>query len=226
MTNERGCEHAGLDPSPVCVEGKELEWEHVEGASDDGGAWFAQFGDLIRYEIWQAREGFEWCMTANGEVDLCEVQRCPILEAAQAACDADHERRTLELVNARSVESVRAEYAQRERMIVSHATSGSTTGEGLSVNDISLRVTELRNHIWDRANANGREERDRELEPVFAALKKHHDQALRVGSVIFPAEPDMPEPVEIDLSEAYADSSLYEETVAALALRSLTEGEG
>lgn len=163
--------------SPVCVEVKGLEWQDC--TKDDPFTMIARtpFGN---YSVGQGDTGCVavldwpsmwdwWPDAAKGEQDT--------LEAAQAACQADFTRRTLELVNARSVESVRAE-------------------------------------------------RDRELEPVFAALKKHHDQALSVGSVIFPAEPDMPEPVEIDLSEAYADSSIYEETVAALALRSLTEGEG
>ena len=34
------------------------------------------------------------------------------------------------------------------RMIVSHATMGATTGEGMSVNDISVKITALRNEMY------------------------------------------------------------------------------
>lgn len=34
------------------------------------------------------------------------------------------------------------------RMIVSHATMGETTGEGMSVNDISVKITALRNELY------------------------------------------------------------------------------
>lgn len=38
---------------------------------------------------------------------------------------------------------------QREIMIVSHATMGGTDGQGLSINDISVRVTALRNELYN-----------------------------------------------------------------------------
>lgn len=37
------------------------------------------------------------------------------------------------------------------RMIVSHATMGQTDGEGLSVNDVSVRITQLRNELYRAA---------------------------------------------------------------------------
>lgn len=50
----------------------------------------------------------------------------------------------------------------RERMIVSHSTSGATTGEGMHVDAISLEVSALRNKIWEQALQKGRdEERER-----------------------------------------------------------------
>lgn len=51
----------------------------------------------------------------------------------------------------------------RLRMIVSHATMGATTGEGMSVNDISVKITVLRNEVYqagkdaDLAEARARE---------------------------------------------------------------------
>lgn len=37
---------------------------------------------------------------------------------------------------------------QKLRMIVSHATMGHTNGEGMSVNDICVRITACRNIVW------------------------------------------------------------------------------
>jgi hypothetical protein len=42
------------------------------------------------------------------------------------------------------------------RMIVSHATMGATTGEGLSVNDISVMITRLRNEMYEAGAAHAR----------------------------------------------------------------------
>ena len=49
-----------------------------------------------------------------------------------------------------------------------------------------------------------------------AVLKSHHDWHQAVGTVLFPAEPEQPGPIEIDLSAEYADSTLCERTLRAL----------
>ena len=41
------------------------------------------------------------------------------------------------------------------RMIVSHATMGTTDGVGMSVNEISVRVTALRNKLYEDGIARG-----------------------------------------------------------------------
>ena len=38
-------------------------------------------------------------------------------------------------------------------MIVSHATMGNTDGEGMSVNDVSVQITALRNELYLEAKA-------------------------------------------------------------------------
>ena len=44
-----------------------------------------------------------------------------------------------------------AELEAERRMIVSHATMGGTDGEGMSVNAISVKVTDLRNELYQDA---------------------------------------------------------------------------
>ena len=46
-----------------------------------------------------------------------------------------------------------AELEADRRMIVSHATMGTTDGVGLSVNDISVKITALRNELYAEAKA-------------------------------------------------------------------------
>lgn len=76
------------------------------------------------------------------------------------------------------------------------------------------------------ARAEGaREERER-MQSVFDALETHHKWHCDIGTVTFPAEEEVPEPVEIDLSAEYGDSTLCQRTVKALALRSQSTGEG
>ena len=41
------------------------------------------------------------------------------------------------------------------RMIVSHATMGTTDGAGMSVNEIGVRVTALRNELYEDGIARG-----------------------------------------------------------------------
>lgn len=98
------------DTSPVCVEVRGLGWRLdllSNGASDIYLASGLGFRFLYgvqksgpRENPWRAWD-VDWEIT--GETFH------PTLEAAQAACQADFERRTLELVNARSVADVRAE---------------------------------------------------------------------------------------------------------------------
>lgn len=95
--------------TPVCVEVRELEWEnHPASAPDEPDAWIAEtsFGE---YEIIHWLDGTYRCIRANRPVG----KAFPTLEDAQAACQADFTRRTLELVNARSVEDVKAETVER-----------------------------------------------------------------------------------------------------------------
>lgn len=137
------------DPSPVCVEVKELEWLYNKGAGDWSGGrglmWYQvrQLDDGEARELgidsgWEVSDGtFPMC---PGETDIpgMDLDKVyPTLEAAKAACQADFERRTLELINARSVESVkaeaRAEYEAelREASTTWHKAAASLTeGEG------------------------------------------------------------------------------------------------
>ena len=97
------------DTSPVCVEVKGLLWMTVPS----GRTTMAESAFGV-YEIYQASDGYqaqlvnEALFAEHQKTWICVAQ--PTLEAAQAACQADHERRTLELINARSVADVRAEY--------------------------------------------------------------------------------------------------------------------
>lgn len=63
--------------------------------------------------------------------------------AANEALCADVEAQAAELARLKS----------RLRMIVSHATMGSTDGEGQSTNDICVRITDLRNELYQDAKA-------------------------------------------------------------------------
>lgn len=57
-----------------------------------------------------------------------------------------------------------------------------------------------------------------QAQALVEALRAHHTFALKIGRVIFPAEGDeMPDAVEIDLSEAYAESVTCDRTIRALA---------
>lgn len=58
------------------------------------------------------------------------------------------------------VERLRSE----RRMIVSHATMGGSDGVGMSVNDISCRVTALRNDLYNKGES--------EREPLRAEVKR------------------------------------------------------
>lgn len=55
------------------------------------------------------------------------------------------------------------------------------------------------------------------LAKAVEALRAHHDWHQQIGVVLFPAEEGQTEPTEINLSVEYADSTLCEQTCAALA---------
>lgn len=84
--------------APVCVEVASLIWEERAGGCLVSETPFGTDYFVSRYGSW-------WLVDVHqGEAGT--------LEAAQAACQADFTRRILELVNARSVESVKAERDQ------------------------------------------------------------------------------------------------------------------
>jgi|GEM_PF-2510591 len=85
-------------PSPVCVEAKPIEWDRSREK------WWLGDTPFGRYQIFDGGYSAKW-----GEYPLEPLGPYGSMEAAEAACQADFTRRTLELVNARSVESVRAE---------------------------------------------------------------------------------------------------------------------
>jgi hypothetical protein len=63
-----------------------------------------------------------------------------------------------------SAEAEVTRLAGRLRMIVSHATSGRTTGEGLSTNDIAVAITASRNDLWATARKSALEELAKEFD--------------------------------------------------------------
>lgn len=85
------------------------------------------------------------------------------------------------LVRLNEATEARAEAAEAaRRMIVSHATGGETTGEGMSVNDISVRITAFRNVLWEEAKGIGAEA----AEAALAAMTKELEAArLATGLV-------------------------------------------
>jgi hypothetical protein len=65
--------------------------------------------------------------------------------------------------------SLRAELEQVKgdmRMVVSHATMGRTAGDGMSVNDISVKITALRNELFKDAMAAGAKDARAELKQL------------------------------------------------------------
>ena len=73
--------------------------------------------------------------------------------------------RTLRALSARVTE-----LEGRERMIVSHATGGKTTGVGMSINDISVGITRLRNKVYEGGKQTA-EQRAAELEAKLAKVR-------------------------------------------------------
>jgi hypothetical protein len=72
------------------------------------------------------------------------------------------------------LEKERDGLVQDRRMIVSHATAGETDGEGMSVNEVSVRITMLRNRLWNDAKAPAEVRADR-----LAALLKEAARVCR-----------------------------------------------
>ncbi len=100
--------------SPVCVEVMPLIWSEVKEWPDDvvppAEEWRGATSDPRHsYQVSRAIGVREWRASIDGGAWF------PSRKAAIAACDAYHERRSLELVNARSVESVKAE---RDRELI------------------------------------------------------------------------------------------------------------
>jgi hypothetical protein len=94
--------------SPVCVEVMPLIWSEVKEWPDDvvppAEEWRGATSDPRHsYQVSRAIGVREWRASIDGGAWF------PSRKAAIASCDEYHERRTLELVNARSVESVKAE---------------------------------------------------------------------------------------------------------------------
>lgn len=88
-----------------------------------------------------------------------QAQRYASLEARDDMADVLLEREAILAENA----VLRAE----RRNIVSHATMGDTDGEGLSVNEISIRITALRNEMHSRAT-----EAERKLAEAVGLLRR------------------------------------------------------
>jgi hypothetical protein len=85
---------------------------------------------------------------------------------------------------ARLREADRAEIerlTQERRMIVSHATMGGTDGVGLSLNDISVRITALRNELYNDGKARA-EAAEARLTALEADRVKVAETALRMAA--------------------------------------------
>jgi hypothetical protein len=167
------------DSYPVCVEVRELEWRNTR-AQD----WEANV-EVGQYAFGPANNGWMAMLRRIGGGQMDDVvfgYRFPTLEDAQAACQADFTRRTLELVNARSVESVRGEArtqgaaeererASKFRRDVGHAVAQyrnmirlHTTGE-----PILLRIVE------ERLSGN-HDAADKLFDLLLSEEDQHHDQ--------------------------------------------------
>jgi hypothetical protein len=92
--------------SPVCVEARELEWEHHPENEEYNEMWFADMPSGLATII---RDEGKFHIVVAGH----KFKPKPDLPSAQSACQAVMTDLVAELVNARSVESVRAE-AMRE----------------------------------------------------------------------------------------------------------------
>jgi hypothetical protein len=69
--------------------------------------------------------------------------------------------------------------------------------------------------------------KDGEIRRLREVLTKHHQWHLEIGTVMFPPSPNPngnDDPVEVDLTDAYSDSSMCEETISALAPASQPSG--
>jgi len=94
----------------------------------------------------------------------------------------------------------RAEKAEAERdalggklhMIVSHATMGGTDGTGMSVNDISVKITALRNELYAHTKAAGFKAGQEEMRERAAEKCKWHSDRLVEGIRALPLT-DTPE---------------------------------
>jgi hypothetical protein len=72
------------------------------------------------------------------------------------------------------LEAERDALASDRRMIVSHATAGETDGRGMSVNEVSVRITMLRNRLWNDAKAPAEARADR-----LSAMLREAERAVK-----------------------------------------------
>ncbi len=82
-----------------------------------------------------------------------------------ANCDRGWQKRTIRAALEAAL-SAAEPVPTKLRMIVSHATMGQTDGEGLSTNDICVKITALRNELFKRAQSTA---------PSVAGWKREHD---------------------------------------------------
>ena len=84
-----GLSKALAEPAPT-AEGDELvalKWECTEGASDFGAAWFADVGDLGRFEVWTGDGIFtaNYC-SPGGELYIAQLDDWPSAAEARDRC--------------------------------------------------------------------------------------------------------------------------------------------
>lgn len=89
-----------------------------------------------------SKEAVEWIAQRAGEQELDYDTPVAATLRAQAA----------------RIEQLEAE----KRNIVSHATGGGSKGEGMSLNDICVRITAFRNRLWSDAQSTARADALRE----------------------------------------------------------------
>lgn len=100
--------------------------------------------------------------------------------------DANNEwfdARDAETGTAAAIAFIQAAFAEREekagferRNIISHATMGNTTGEGMSVNDICVEISRQRNKLY-QAGKDASAEREARLVGALRNLENANDRA-------------------------------------------------
>jgi hypothetical protein len=114
---------SALVPAPRSDMERELAEARAKNRELNRRVTHAEAGKQQRRDIHQL-----WCREFSGKLRTLEAER-----------DA--------------LASDKARLEGERRMIVSHATMGQTDGEGLSVNDVSVRITALRNQLYEDVRA-------------------------------------------------------------------------